>query len=383
MGGVTIYDLARAAGLSPSTVSRALRGHASVSPITAKRVQGIATSLGYRPNAVARSLAIHSSNLIAVMLPDIANPFFPSLVREVQLRAQAAGYLIFLCNTGGDPEVERQTLEMLASHQIGGIIVIGLQGTGYDLAGFLRTPIKMVSLDRSSAGVPWAVVQADHRGGAELATRYLLDLGHREIALIAGPPGVLVADDRTQGYRDALSSVGYTPDPRLIESGDFSEESGYRAATALLTTGRKFTALFAANDLMALGAMAAIRAQGWHIPQDVSVVGFDNIDLGRFSSPALTTVRQPLADLAQTAVDQLLAAIRQESTTSLTTLLPVSLVIRESSAPPGEPERVLASPLDRGAMEATDYGHSNGARSVPLSNRQARLATGHTEGGSE
>ena len=279
MGGVTIYDLARAAGLSASTVSRALRGHPSVSSATVERVQGIAASLGYRPNAVARSLAIHSSSLIAVMLPDIANPFFPSLVREVQLRAQASGYLIFLCNTGGDPEVERQTLEMLASHQIGGVIAIGLQGTGYDLSEFLRSPIKFVSLDRSSAGVPWAVVQADHRGGAELATRYLLDLGHSDIALIAGPPGVLVAEERTQGYRDALASVGHAIDPELIKCGDFSEESGYRAATDLIAAGRQFTAIFAANDLMALGAIAAIGAHGRHVPRDVSVVGFDDIDL--------------------------------------------------------------------------------------------------------
>ena len=194
---------------------------------------------------------------------------------------------------------------------------------------------------------------------------------------------MLVAEDRTQGYRDALSSAGKTPDPRLIKFGDFSEESGYRAATAQLATGRNFTALFAANDLMALGAMAAIVAQGRQIPRDLSVVGFDDIDLGRFASPTLTTVRQPLADLAQTAVDQLLAAIRHESTPSVATLLPVSLVIRESSGRPGEPGRVPASSLDRAAMAATEYRHPNPAPSLTLSNRKARPHTRHTEGGSE
>lgn len=333
MGGATIYDLAREAGLSPSTVSRALRGDPAVSLATVRRVQELAASRGYRPNAVARSLAVRASNLLAVVLPDIANPFFPLLVREVQTRARAAGYIVVLCNTADDPETELQTLEMLARQQVEGVIAIGLTGIGYDLPPFLATPMKFVSLDRSSDRVPWAVVQADHFAGAQMAVNHLISLGHRHIACITGPPRILSAEDRTRGYRQALAASGIVPDERLIRQGDFSEESGYRAAADLLTHMASFTAIFAANDLMALGAMSALQARGVSIPGDASVVGFDDIYLGRFASPSLTTVHQPLEDLARTAVDQLVASIRGHRIAESPVTLPVSLITRESTGP--------------------------------------------------
>ena len=333
MGGATIYDLARAAGLSPSTVSRALRGYPSVNTATAGRVHELAASLGYRPNAVARSLAVRSSNLLAVVLPDIANPFFPLLVREVQTRARAAGYMVLLCNTGDDPETELQTLEMLARQRIDGVIAIGLTGIGYDLSTFLATPMKFVSLDRSSDGVPWAVVQADHCAGARMATEHLIAFGHRQIACVSGPPRILSAEDRTRGYRQALAASGIVPDQGLIREGDFSEESGYRATDGLLSDGASFSAIFAANDLMALGAISALQAHGMSIPSDVSVVGFDDIYLGRFASPSLTTVHQPLEELAKAAVDQLISSIRGDRMVDSPVMLPVSLVTRESTGP--------------------------------------------------
>ena len=330
--GATIYDIARATGFSTSTVSRALTGRGQLSRTTVRRVSEVASSLGYRPNAVARSLASRHSDSIAVMLPDIANPFFPALVRELQLRAKRHGRSILLCNTGADPDVEVEYLEMLASHQIQGVVAMGLSTATSVVRKYLREGIRIVALDRPSCLKEIFSVQADHHFGGELVTAHLIDLGHRQIGHISGPLELSVAAERRTGYLDALNRAGLTPAPGLEVAGAFTEGSGYQAAQDLLARGLQFTALVVGNDLMALGAMAALREAGLRIPEDVSVVGFDDIEMGRYTMPALTTVRQPLKLMAAAAVDILVETL--PAADSRPVRLPVELLVRSSTAPP-------------------------------------------------
>ncbi|MGC8473768.1 MAG: LacI family DNA-binding transcriptional regulator, partial [Candidatus Dormibacteria bacterium] len=270
----TIYDLARATGLSPSTVSRALRGIGEISPGTVARVRDSAARLRYRPNAVARSLAVRGSDSLALMLPDIANPFFPALVKAVQLRARHHGKTVLLCNTEGVAEAEAEYLEMLASRQIEGVVAMGLAITAEEIRRRVGSGMKIVALDRAAAGAGAASVQADHRAGGWMATDHLLQLGHYAIAHIAGPAQLSVTIERWEGYRYRMRQAGI--EPWAPAYGDFTESSGHRAARELIRSGRHFTAIFCANDLMALGAVSALRSVGLGVPAQVSVVGFDD-----------------------------------------------------------------------------------------------------------
>lgn len=328
----TIYDVARVVGVSPSTVSRALAGQGQVSAATASRIKQAAADLRYRPNAVARSLTVRRSNYLAVMLPDIANPFFPALVREVQLRAHGYGKTVLLCNTGGDPAAEIEYLEMLASQQIDGVVAMGLAASANRVRRYLRAGMRIVALDRRPSVGEIESVQADHRLGGDLATTHLIQIGHRHIGHIPGPRGISVAADRREGVIQALSRAGLILGAGLEVRGDFSEASGYRAAEELIAGGATFTAIVVGNDLMALGAMAFLREVGVRVPEDVSVVGFDDIDLGRYATPALTTVRQPLQLMAAAAVDLLLGVPPMEGLDR--SRIPVSLVVRATTAPP-------------------------------------------------
>ena len=338
----TIYDLARATGLSPSTVSRALRGIGDISPATVARVRDSAARLRYRPNAVARSLALRASDSLALMLPDIANPFFPALVKAVQLRARHHGKTVLLCNTEGVPEAEAEYLDMLASCQIQGVVAMGLSITPDEIRRRRGAGMKIVALDRAAAGGSAASVQADHRAGGWMATDHLLGLGHRAIAHIAGPSGLSVATERWDGYRDKMGEAGI--DPGAIAHGYFTEGSGHRAALELIRSGRHFTAIFCANDLMALGAISALRSAGLEVPAQISVVGFDDIELGRYAVPALTTIRQPLEELARVAVDLLVGLLRGDEAREPERLA-VELVVRESTASPPRPVAGQGAPL--------------------------------------
>jgi len=325
----TIYDIARSAGVSPSTVSRALRGSGQLNSATIQRVRAAAQSMGYRPNAVARSLTAGRSDSIALMLPDIANPFFPALVKEVQLRAHYHGFTVLLCNTSADAGVEIEYLEMLASRRIEGVLAMGLSASTEVLRRYLGYGMRFVTLDRSSALDEILSVQSDHLQGGLLATEHLLELGHRDIGYISGPLSVSVAAERRAGHRAALQTAGILPRQELDLEGDFSEGSGYRAVEALLSRRVAFTALAVGNDLMALGAIAALREAKVATPEAVSVIGFDDISIGRYAVPPLTTVRQPLAKLATAAVDLLVEG--RSAGDDSPARLPVELVVRGST----------------------------------------------------
>jgi DNA-binding LacI/PurR family transcriptional regulator len=326
----TIYDVARLAGVSTATVSRALNGTGQIAPATRASIDAAVEQLGYRPNTIARSLVTKSTQTIALLLPDITNPFYAALVSGIQQRALEAGHTMLLCTTEGDPEREEQYLSLLRAKQVDGALVDGLVLPPDRIARFVRDGFPIVCLDRDvdSASVP--LVQVDNRLGARMATEHLLSLGHIRIAHVAGAPDLRISEERVEGYREALLAAHVPPAPELVATGDFTEEGGYRATSVLMNRG--FTAVFAANDLSALGVISALTEAGWRVPEDVSVVGFDDLRLSRYTSPPLTTIRQPAAEIAERATQLLLDLTHGKKVSQQLHLLEPELVVRGSTA---------------------------------------------------
>ena len=326
----TIYEVARAAGVSTATVSRALNGSAQVADRTKHRITEAIAALGYQPNHVARSLVLKATHTIAVMLPDITNPFFPALVKGVQLAADEEGYAVLLAHTGGDTAKEEAYFQVLRGQQVDGVLLVGLVSAPESLKGLVGRGLPVVMLDRPVDLPGSATVRVDHKAGGRIATEHLLELGHRRIAHIAGPKGLGVSQHRLDGYRRALSAHGVAFEESLVVEGDFSEDGGYRGIQELLRRRTRFTALFAANDLSAIGAMTALREHGLQVPGDVSVVGFDDIHLASYTSPKLTTVRQPIYDMGRAAAKLLIDA-RRKKVGLKDKIFDGELVVREST----------------------------------------------------
>jgi DNA-binding LacI/PurR family transcriptional regulator len=238
---------------------------------------------------------------------------------------------MLLCTTEGDPEREEQYLNLLHAKQVDGALVDGLRLPPDRVARFVRDGFPIVCLDRDVDSTSVPLVQVDNRLGARMATEHLLSLGHTRIAHVAGAPDLGISDQRVTGYREALLAAGLVPDPGLLAVGGFTEEGGYRA-TRQLMSGRGFGAVFAANDLSAVGVICALAEQGWRVPDDVSVVGFDDLRLSAFTTPPLTTVRQPAAEIAERATQLLLELTQGRQVDQQLHLLAPELVVRGSTA---------------------------------------------------
>lgn len=327
----TIVDVARVARVSVATVSRALSG-GYCSPQTRERVLQAVEEVGYFPNRLARALVRRLSPTIGLVLPDIANPFFPALTRGVEDRASEFGFTVLLVNTDGDPARERRAVRSLLEHRVGGVILVTAQRGQRVVSDILAQGVPLVVMDRRAGAENVSTVTVDNVEGARLAVDHLLDLGHRRIAFIGGVPGAATAAGRLQGYRLALRSRGILLDPSLVAVGHFQYDGGYKAMRALLA--HRPTAVFAANDLMALGAIKAAREAGMEVPQDVSVVGFDDIPMAEMAHPPLTTVRQPAYEMGREAARLLVEFVRGTGGSPRDVVLPAELVIRRSTAPP-------------------------------------------------
>jgi LacI family transcriptional regulator, galactose operon repressor len=333
-GRPTIYDVARLAGVSTATVSRALNGTGQISPATRKAIEEAVEKLGYRPNTIARSLVKRSTQTIAVMFPDIGDPFYPALIKGVQALADEQSYTILLCTAEGDPEREESYLNLLRAKQVDGALVDGLVLPRSRIAPIVDEGFPIVSLDRDIDFPSIPLVQVDNRLGGRLATEHLLELGHRRIAHISGRPELRHSEERLSGYRDALADAGVDVDPSLVDAGGFTEAGGYRAMQELLERDPSFTAVFAVNDVTAVGALRAIRESGRRVPEDLSVVGFDDLWLAAYLWPPLTTVRQPLLEIGRRATEILLEVIRGErKSRRVRHILKPELIVRESTAP--------------------------------------------------
>ena len=328
---VTIRDVAAAAGVSITTVSRALNESGRVGPSTRDRVLDAAQQLGYEPNDLARSLHGKATGTIAVLVPDITNPFFPELVNGVQEVANEHGRLLLLCQTSEDAGIAVQELLHLRRKRVDGVVLVGGLAGGEDLSAALAgMPIVTVDRDTSVDGA-W-VVRSNHRLGGRLATEHLIELGHERIAHIGGPADLSVAEDRHDGYREALEDAGLAYEESLVVEGDFLEQSGYDGLRALRRRRRGFTALFCGNDMMAIGALRALDDVGLAVPQDVSVVGFDDIHLASYLRPGLTTVHQPIQTLGRRAAE-LLIGPAMDSHEPASEVLDVHIVSRQTTVP--------------------------------------------------
>ena len=332
----TIYDVARLAGVSTATVSRALNGKGQIAPATRAAIDAAVAHLGYHPNTVARSLVTKSTQTIALLLPDISNPFYAALVSGIQRRALEAGHTMLLCTTESDREREEEYLNLLRAKQVDGVLVDGLVLPPDVIARFVRNGLPIVCLDRDVDSTSVPLVQVDNRLGARMAIEHLISLGHRRIAHIAGAPELRISEERIVGYRDALAAAGADADPALLAIGSFTEEGGHEAMRELLAAGEP-TAVFAANDLSAIGAVNAIVGSGRRVPEDVSVVGFDDLRLARFTTPPLTTIRQPAVEIGERAAQLLLDLAAGRRVRKLRHLLEPELVVRASTGPPLPP----------------------------------------------
>lgn len=328
----TIYDVAKEAGVSSATVSRVFAGRNSVAAATRDHVVAVAERLGYRTNWLARSLSSRTSDMVAVMLPDITNPFFSELVKGVQSAAFREGYTTLICNTEGDPDLERRYLDGLVSRQVEYVLAVGLTLGREAVERYTADGLTFIALDRPMDHGSSALVQSDNRMGAELAVRHLVELGHRRIAHIAGPADVTPTLDRRRGYEDALVAAGLPVDETLVVASDFAAQSGAQAYEELDRRGADFTAIFAADDLIAMGVMSAALSHGRSVPADLSLVGFDDALPARYTAPPLTTVDQDAAALGEAAVRVITTPKNGRRRRRF--VLPVSLVVRDSTAPP-------------------------------------------------
>lgn len=332
MNPPTISDVAKMAGVSTTTVSHILNGTRYVSEELKERVEKAISTLGYRPNSLARGLRRGESKTIGLIVPDNSNPFFAEILRLIENIGYSRGYSVILCNSDSDTAKEAAYTELLHEKQVDGIIFIATNNSAEHLEQLSRKGIPIVVVDRDISLENTDVILADNFQGGYEATRYLISLGHRRIACVGGSYRLLSGEERVNGYLKALAEARIPVDPAYLVHGDFRYKSGEQAMIELLSRPVKPTAVFACNDLMALGAMTALRNAHFALPNQMSLVGFDDISLTSMVSPSLTTVAQPVEDMAQLAIDLLINRIQNktEEYPAKRVVLPTELVIRES-----------------------------------------------------
>lgn len=303
----TIYDVARAAGVSISTVSHVLNGTRYVSEETRSRVLKAIAQLNYRPSSLARAMVRQETDTIALIVPDNVNPFFAELARGIEDYGFAAGYNVILCNSDRSTSKELAYLDMLISKRVDGVIYMTADMQAERLQPLLDHKVPVVTFDRDYPGID--AILLDNFQGGYVATRHLCELGHQRIACISGPDAGTRSGDRVRGYQQALAEAGIPYDPALVIAGDWTFESGRAAARCLCELAQPPTAIFASNDIMAIGAISYLQAQGRAVPAQVSVVGFDDITLSAFYTPPLTTVATPIIEVGQRLCQMLLDRI--------------------------------------------------------------------------
>lgn len=322
-------DVAVAAGVSTATVSRVVNLSGVVDPELTRRVQEAIEELGYRPNLVARGLRNQTTTVLALVFSDIENPFFTSVCRGVEDTARRHGYSVLICNADENIEKEASYVNILASQSVAGVIISPASELT-DVGPLSRKGIAIVALDRRLAH-PTDSVHSDSRAGARNATRHLLDSGARRVGCITGPHGVSTADDRLGGYQDAVAAARLPDEPELSEYANFREDGGYRAAKRMLELADPPDALFVANNRMLAGALRACIEAGVAIPDEVSIVGFDDLPWADFTQPSITTVRQPTYEIGAAAARLLLERITGADLPPREIVFQPELVIRGSS----------------------------------------------------
>jgi LacI family transcriptional regulator len=327
-GPVTLAQVAAESGVSPSTVSRILNGTAVVSAEKAAAVEAAIKKLGFRPNPVARGLAGGRTMSIGVLTQTVSSPFYGEALLGIEDELERAGYLPLFVSGHWSEGEERKALDALLSRRVDGLIVLAGRLSEKALQAVARQ-LPMVVVGRRVSGPRLCSLVFDNRGGARLATQHLIGLGHTRIAYITGDRAHDDAVEREAGYRDALAEAGLAPDPALVVAGDFTEPGGMLAVNRLLDSHVPFTAILASNDQAAIGALLGLYRRNVRVPDDVSLVGFDDVAPARFSIPPLTTVRQSVYETGAIAARNMLALLRGEAPQD--ELPPPTMTPREST----------------------------------------------------
>jgi LacI family transcriptional regulator len=326
---ITIRDVAEQARVSPSTVSRVLNQTARVAAAKHAAVMRAVQLLGYRPNVVAQELARGRSRAFGVLPQGISSPYYGRLMKGVEQGLRGSGYYPIFAS-GEQPAEESQAIDLFLSHRVDALILMGGQLPDEEVVR-LGERIPLIAIGRQVRGLEHRCVRVENRAGGYKATRHLIDLGHTRIAHLTGLPWHTDAIARRQGYGAALADAGIPFDPALVVEGDFEEQSGYTGVETLVSSGVRFTAVFTGNDQMACGAGLALLRHGLRVPQDVSIVGFDDQPHAAYAWPALTTVRQPAVDMGMAAARALLEELRGHGFALPT--FNTDLVLRDSTAP--------------------------------------------------
>jgi len=305
-----IKDVADLAGVSITTVSHVINKTRFVSDELIERVNKAMEVLDYHPNTLARSLRSGQTKTIGLVIPDISNQFFAEVSRKIEDKGFEYGYSVFLCNTDDDSSKEKSYIDVLLANQVDGIVFISAGEVSNNLKKVLDSDVPIVIADRDIEEIQSDIVLLDNFHGGYEATKYLIGLGHKRIGCITGPSPVTPSALRLQGFKTAMHESGLKFDPLLITQGDFRYQSGEVAMLDLLSNPQRPTAVFVFNDMMALGAIRAVYNRGLKVPDDLSLIGFDDIPLSRALYPTLTTMAQPILEMANLVVDLLIEKIR-------------------------------------------------------------------------
>ncbi|MGW1410464.1 LacI family DNA-binding transcriptional regulator [Streptomyces atratus] len=333
----SIKDVAAQAGVSVATVSRVLNSHPSVSPDARTRVLAAVDALGYRPNAVARSLRTDQTRTLGLVISDVLNPYFTELARFVEEEARALGYSVIIGNADERPELQDHHVRTLLDRRIDGLLVSPADGDSPLMADVARAGTPMVFVDRWMPGVDVPVVRADGRLAIRDLVAHLHALGRRRLAIIAGPAATTTGNERVEAFREALRAYELTLPDAYIGQGDFQADSGRRVTERFLALPEPPEVVFAADNLMALGALDAIRAAGLRVPQDIGLAAFDDIPWFVHTAPPITAIAQPTGELGRAAVRALVDIVEGRSPQSVT--LPARLVVRRSCGEPTSDQR--------------------------------------------
>jgi LacI family transcriptional regulator len=328
----TIRDVARLSGVSPMTVSRVINDSERVSPETRRRVEQAIAELGYVPSRLARGLSRQRTGTLAVIVPDVANPFFTAIVRAAEEVARRADYQVILCDTRSDLSVERDVIEELISHRVEGMVIAPVSDrSATPLMRLAEFGVPFVLIDRTVPGVDCDVVLGDSSGGARQLVEHLTSLGHRRIGFIVESDDVSTARDRRRGYEAALGAAGIALDPALVVNTSADPSGGLAGMTRLLELQERPTAVFTVNNLAAVGAIEAVRAAGLEVPDDVALVCFDDIEYASRLYPFLTAMEQPAQTFGTLGAQLLLERIEGRGPKRRhEVVLPGEFIIRKS-----------------------------------------------------
>lgn len=329
---VTIKDIARRAGVSPSVVSRALNNKYGVKESTKELIEAIAKEMNYYPNAAARRLVTRKSGMIGVMMADISEPFYAQIIKGMEYVANQTGYTLLFSNSYDNLEKTDVLQKMIVAENVDGLVIVGSNVQDKNFTWLLlKKKIPFVLIERNLDDENVNCIWIDNRKGAYLATKFLFEKGHREIAHITGNLQNQVTMERLAGYKTAISEFGLSDPDRRVFHGNYVCQDGYQAMQDILNIHPDCTGVFVANDSMAYGALQAIHEAGLVVPRDFAVIGFDDLEFSAFTNPPLTTVRQPRYDMGKKSMEILTRILQGEENNGINLCLPFELIIRNSA----------------------------------------------------